>query len=122
MVQFGADDQPGERRFAVQFQIRNQIQPSVGRAVHRAVRRASTSVVVVLATVLVLGLTFEGARACATCMNDNPNRRRTIPILMGFIGVPFLVASGVFYALRRLEHDESRTWTSPVGRENDPPS
>ena len=113
MVQFGAGDQPGDRRFAVQFRFRKQIQDSV--------RGARTGIVGALAVTLVLCLTFESARACATCMDDNPDRRKTIPILMGFIGVPFLVASGVYFALRRLERDESR-WTSPRGRENDPPS
>lgn len=47
------------------------------------------------------GLLFPTvAAACATCMND-PARQKSIPILLGFIGVPFLVAGGVFVLFRQ---------------------
>ena len=40
------------------------------------------------------------AAACATCMND-ASRAKTIPILMGFIGVPFVIAGGLFFLFRQ---------------------
>jgi len=41
------------------------------------------------------------ALACAACMNDDPQFARKIPILLGFIGFPFLVFGGAFWAIRR---------------------
>jgi len=49
----------------------------------------------------ILALLFPTvAAACATCMND-PARQKSIPILLGFIGVPFLVAGGLFVLFRQ---------------------
>jgi hypothetical protein len=51
------------------------------------------SLLILLAPTMVL--------ACAACMNDDPRWARKVPVLLGFIGFPFLVFGGAFWAIRR---------------------
>jgi hypothetical protein len=41
------------------------------------------------------------AQACPACMNDDPRWQRKVPILMGFIGFPFLVFGLAAWFTRR---------------------
>ena len=54
-------------------------------------------------TVVVFTLLFIPtlAAACPSCMSQDPNRQKTFPILLGFIGIPFVVFGGAAFAIRR---------------------
>jgi hypothetical protein len=54
-----------------------------------------------LLVVAILAYAPAIAKACAGCMNENPLWQRKVPILLGFIGFPFLVFGAVLWAIRR---------------------
>jgi hypothetical protein len=41
------------------------------------------------------------AAACPSCMSQDPNRQKTFPILLGFIGIPFVIFAGATWVIRR---------------------